>query len=180
MPKRLRIIGLFVAVAVGLAGCQASDAAEQVDEDSSVSEQPAPAPVIPEEPVEPDGPVIQLVSCSQADRVGMEGAITSQTEAFVEGDFELAYSYASPSFQEAVSIDAFTSLIATSYGPLTTSADLRFGECLSDADSGIGTIDARFTEGGLDVLGLRYVMQDTSEGWRVDGASSLEVVGGGA
>lgn len=180
MSARVLIAVFGVLLVPVLVGCQSPGADGPVVNESPTSEHTNPEPTTPEESLEPDSPVLQLVNCNDGDRVGMENTITSQTAAFGEGDFERAYSYASPSFQDAVSIDAFSALIATSYGPLTTSADLRFGQCLVDSESGMGTIDARFTQGGVDVLGLRYTMQDTPEGWRVDGASALEIVGGGA
>ena len=60
------------------------------------------------------------------------------------------------------------------------SAELRFGECLADAKQGTGTIDARFSNNGTEVVGLKYVMVEESAGWRVDGASNLTVVGQGS
>ena len=40
-------------------------------------------------------------------------------------------------------------------------------------------IDVSFLQGGDFVYALRYLMVETSDGWRVDGASDLEVVGEG-
>jgi hypothetical protein len=40
-------------------------------------------------------------------------------------------------------------------------------------------IDVRFLQSGNDVYGLRYLMIETNDGWRVQGASNLELVGEG-
>lgn len=121
-----------------------------------------------------------LVECTPDQRGGMERTIRAQTEAFSDGDYAEAYAYASESFQSSVPLLAFEQIIRGSYGPLVISAELRFGECLADAKQGTGTIDARFSNNGTEVVGLKYVMVEESAGWRVDGASNLTVVGQGS
>jgi hypothetical protein len=86
---------------------------------------------------------------------------------------------ASPSFRAAVPQAVFEQLIGNSYGPLLRTTDLSFESCLIEREQNFATLDARFTQGGIDVFGLRYVVSETEEGWRVDGASDLEVVGSG-
>jgi hypothetical protein len=180
-----------VALVVLLAGCttQMSPVPEesQAEDGPSAPSQPTPPGDsggedgdVAEGDAEGDvdeGPV--LTECDAGERGGMEGTIVAQTSAFADGDFERAYSYASPSFQSAVTLDAFTQLIASSYGPLIDQAELRFGDCLSDSNRGLGTMDARFDQDGIDVFAIRYVLQETDEGWRVDGASNLELIGQG-
>ncbi len=145
-------------------------------------EQPAPAP--DPEPAEEEAPAptpdTGLVACTPDQRSGMERTVRAQTEAFSDGDFEEAYAYASSSFQASVPLMAFEQIILGSYGPLVISADLRFGECLVASEGASGTIDARFSNNGTDVVGLRYVMVDETAGWRVDGASNLTIVGQGS
>ena len=101
------------------------------------------------------------------------------TSAFATEDFELAYSFASPSFRSNVTLEGFVEIIAGSYGPLIESSELIFNDCLVDSDSGLALIDVRFLQAGNDVYGLRYLMMETMEGWRVQSASNLEVVGEG-
>mgnify|MGYP001598723129 CR=1 FL=1 len=145
-------------------------------------EQPAPAP--DPEPGEQDpaesSPDTGLLACTPDQRGGMERTVRAQTEAFSDGDFEEAYAYASSSFQASVPLVAFEQIIRGSYGPLVISADLRFGECLVASEDASGTIDARFSNNGTDVVGLRYVMVEENAGWRVDGASNLTIVGQGS
>jgi hypothetical protein len=91
----------------------------------------------------------------------------------------LAYSFASPSFRSNGSLDGFVAIIAGSYGPLIESSQLRFSSCLINASNGLGLIEVSFLEAGNSVYGLRYLMIETPDGWKVEGASNLQVVGEG-
>lgn len=168
-----------MALIVLVAGC--SPQPTPVTEDS----EPGGAPSSPAPPDNSGGEdagsegAPSLTECNSGDRGAIEGTIVAQTSAFADGDFERAYSYASPSFQSAITLDAFTQLIASSYGPLINQAELRFGDCLSDSTLGVGTIDARFDQDGVDVFAIRYFLQRTDVDWRVDGASNLELIGQG-
>lgn len=147
----------------------------------------APAQVEPErlEQDEPDGeeqptdaePQEVLSACESSERGQTQTIVQAQTGALGGGDFELAYSYATPGFQSAVSLEQFAGLIAASYQPLLGSADLEFGNCLIDQSATRVALDVvvRTTQG--EALGLRYVLLDTEEGWRVDGASDFRLVG---
>lgn len=154
-----------------------------------VSGLPGIGPEVPsvEEPAQPEPQELDeetgasgLVACTPDQRGGMERTIQAQTEAFSDGDYAEAYAYASESFQSSVPLVVFEQIIRGSYGPLVISAELRFGECLVDNEQSTATIDARFSNDGVDVVGLKYVMVDESAGWRVDGASNLTVVGQGS
>lgn len=157
------------------------------------------APVVGDEPVgnptqvepgprqqgEPDGeqqpsdeqPQEVLSACESSERGQTQTIVQAQTGALGGGDFELAYSYATPGFQSAVSLDQFAGLIAASYQPLLGNADLEFGNCLIDQSATRVALDVvvRTTQG--EALGLRYVLLDTDDGWRVDGASDFRLVG---
>lgn len=173
------IASIFLVTLAG--GC--SQQMNPLPEESGTVEKPATPLPEPSDPPESSGSSgeqgASLTECEAAERGAIESTISAQTSAFADGDFERAYSYASPSFQTAVTLDAFTQLIATSYGPLINEAELRFGDCLSDYEFGVGTIDARFDQDGVDVFAIRYVMRATVEGWRIDGASNLELIGQG-
>jgi hypothetical protein len=119
------------------------------------------------------------VACSQSTQAAVEQIVNSQTQAFAKNDYELAYSFASPSFRSSVSLNGFVAIIAGSYGPLIESSKLRFSDCLENSNGGFALIDVSFLQGGDFVYALRYLLVETSDGWRVDGASDLEVVGEG-
>lgn len=125
-------------------------------------------------------PMIQgLQECEAGTQSAIETTVNSQTSAFAGNDFELAYSFASPSFRSNVTLEGFVEIIAGSYGPLIESSRLSFSDCLVDLDSGLAAIDVRFLQSGNDVYALRYLMIETTDGWRVQGASNLQAVGQG-
>lgn len=165
---------ITIPVLLLLAGCTQPLALDAIEPEPTTS-QAEP------EPTETRDPMVQgPVECSATAQRAIEKTVNSQTGAFAENDFELAYSYASPSFRSNVTLERFVEIIAGSYGPLIGSSQLSFSECLVDMDSGLALIDVRFLQSGNDVYALRYLTIETPEGWRVQGASNLQVVGEGA
>ena len=134
-----------------------------------------PDPTQSQAPMTEDGPI----ACDASLQGDIESTVNAQTSAFSSDDFELAYSFASPSFRSNVTLEGFVGIIAGSYGPLIESSELIFSDCLVDLGSGLALIDVRFLQAGNDVYGLRYLMIETMDGWRVQGASNLELVGEG-
>ncbi|GEM_PF-319933 len=179
--------GLLV-LALLVSGCsQTAETESSMNEpelgDSDVSEQTPPEtdsePEAETEVEQSPTETIELVECGQQDQDQMESTIDSQTASFAEGDFEDAYSYASPSFRANVSLNAFIQIINGSYGPLISSSNLQYSNCVADADFGLGFIDVRFTQSGTEVYALKYTLVASDEGWRVDGAGNLEAIGQG-
>ena len=151
----------------------------------SVESEPAPVEQPQQQSPEPEpdpeteqGP--EFSECSQTTQSGIETTINAQTASFAVGDYELAYSYASPSFRSSVSLQRFIGIIEGSYGPLISSSTLGFDSCLYFQEPELATIDVRFSEAGATVYALRYVLVETDLGWRVDGASALASIGSGA
>lgn len=138
----------------------------------------APSETAPEQSDSPQSNATP-VACEQDTQEAIELTVNSQTQAFAQNNYELAYSFASPSFRSSVSLQGFVAIIAGSYGPLIESSKLRFSDCLANPDGGFALIDVSFLQAGDFVYALRYLMVETSAGWRVDGASDLEVVGEG-
>lgn len=155
--------------------------------ETEVASSPTPSPATSEttsaEPApETQGPAPdpEARTCSFDVASEIESAIASQTGAFAEGDFELAYSFASPNFRKNVDLASFVRVIESSYGPLLGSSELRYSNCINSEEGGIALIDVRFVEGETDLYGLRYLMVLADEGWRVEGASNLELVATGS
>ena len=146
-----------------------------------VSESETPTAEAQPEPTQSEAPTIEggPIDCGASLQGGIESTVNAQTSAFSSDDFELAYSFASPSFRSNVTLEGFVGIIAGSYGPLIESSELIFSDCLVDLGSGLALIDVRFLQAGNDVYGLRYLMIETMDGWRVQGASNLELVGEG-
>lgn len=180
----LRVSRSLVAGAVtvlALSGCAIQQDSTEIQNESSVEQSDtAPKNQDPGTDTETDSdPEIEVVECSQVIQSGIEKSINAQTASFAVGDFELAYSYASPSFQASVSLERFIGIIQDSYGPLISSSKLGFDNCLVYPKAELATIDVRFTEAGSEVYALRYVTVETELGWRVDGASALASIGSG-
>jgi hypothetical protein len=149
---------------------------------SIVSESEIPTAKAQPEPTQSEAPMTEggPIDCGASLQGGIETTVNAQTSAFSSDDFELAYSFASPSFRSSVTLEGFVEIIAGSYGPLIKSSELIFSDCMVDLVSGLALIDVRFLQAGNDVYGLRYLMIETMYGWRVQGASNLQVVGEGA
>ena len=167
------------SLAIGLSsGCSLQ--LTSAEPDASEAEQPQQQDQSPQpEPESDSAPEIEFSDCSQTAQSGIETTINAQTASFAVGDYELAYSYASPSFRSSVSLQRFIGIIEGSYGPLITSSTLGFDSCLFYPEPELATIDVRFTEAGETVYALRYVLVETELGWRVDGASALASIGSG-
>ena len=146
-----------------------------------VSESETPNAEAQPESTQSEAPTIEggPIECDASLQGGIESTVNAQTSAFSSDDFELAYSFASPSFRSNVTLEGFVGIIAGSYGPLIESSELIFSDCLVDLGSGLALIDVRFLKAGNDVYGIRYMMIETMDGWRVQGASNLELVGEG-
>jgi hypothetical protein len=160
------------AVLIFVSGCTQLPTAEVQEPGQSQAES---EPGQTEEP----GAQNEPVDCDQKTQIAIEEVINSQTKAFAESNYELAYSYASESFRSGVSLEGFVAIIASSYGPLIESSKLRFSGCLVNPNAGFAVIDVSFLQAGDFVYGLRYLVTDTPDGWRVQGASNLQVVGEG-
>jgi hypothetical protein len=184
MVARGLLAAAIVCVAL-LAGCTASVPAAPIPsgvetQGSNPEVSPEPTDTEPEQ-AEGSGPDAAAPSeCSEPIQLAIEAAIRSQTEAFAADDFELAYSYASDTFRSNVPIRSFVAIIASSYGPLLTSSQLEFSNCFNNQALDLGIIDVRFVESGVALYGLRYIVSASDEGWRVEGASNLELIATGS
>lgn len=167
-----------LSFSLSLVGCSIGSNPEtpQPQQPESMQQTPAPDATDPE----PNQPEIEVIECSQVIQSGIETTINAQTASFAVEDFELAYSYASESFQASVSLNRFIEIIQGSYGPLISSSTLSFDNCLFYPEAPLATIDVRFTEAGSEVYALRYAMVESDLGWRVDGAGALASIGSGA
>ncbi len=172
--KTARQLLYAIPVLLLLVGC-AQPQANIVSESETPTAEAQPKPTQSEAPITEGGPI----ACDASVQGGIEATVNAQTSAFARDDFELAYSFASPSFRSNVTLEGFVEIIAGSYGPLIESSELIFSDCLVDLGSGLALIDVRFLQAGNDVYGLRYLMIETMDGWRVQGASNLELVGEG-
>lgn len=174
-----RTLGSIALIAL-LAGCASSVEPQVALTSAEPKQSPSASPSPSEEESLPEPEASEPIACSEAAQAGIETTINAQTQAFSNEDFDLAYTFASPSFRANVPLASFVGIIAGSYGPLISSSTLSFRDCFTNPDASVGVVDVSFVQSGEDVYGLRYLMVETPDGWRVEGASNLEVVGKGA
>jgi hypothetical protein len=181
----IRALAALVIAAAVLAGCATSVDTNSAQPSRTLeSTEPEAGSDTPE--VTPEAPATEKPqaeapqTCPIEIQTEMENSIRSQTEAFAAEDFELAYSYASPTFRANVDIQSFVAIIGSSYGPLLSSTQLAFSNCFNNQNFDLGIIEVRFVEAGADLYGLRYFLSATELGWRVEAASNLELVATGS
>jgi hypothetical protein len=170
--KTLGKLLVSIALIAIVSGCSQLQPIQAPEPTSTETES---APDQNQEPKPDDGPV----PCQEEIQGEIEKTVNAQTSAFAQSNYELAYSFASPAFRSNISIDGFVQIIASSYGPLIDSSQLRYSNCLVNTDVSFALIDVSFLQSGDFVYALRYLMTQTPDGWRVEGASDLEVVGEG-
>lgn len=187
--KRVAVASALLVLALLVTGCAQSGDAGSANAEPEVSgrdsQQVEPERIQPDSETEPQPEqspteTVKLVECGQREQDLIESTIDSQTASFAADDFQDAYSYASPSFKANVSLDAFIQIINGSYGPLISSSNLQYSNCVADTNLGLGFIDVRFTQSGTEVYALKYTMVSVDQGWRVDGAGNLEAIGQGS
>jgi hypothetical protein len=146
-----------------------------------------PPPTALEEPALPDttdvpdrsdtapAPENSLSPCSGETRQAIEDTVVGQVSAFSDGDFEEAYSYASPSFQAGVPLEVFRQIISVNYPQLLDATNARSGPCEADVAGGVSTIVMRFDTALDPTYTLRYVLELVEDQWRIAGASQEPV-----
>lgn len=159
-----------------LTGCSPQLSAKNSDLTESGA-QVEPRQSAPGEPDTQKRPQEVFSECLAGERGETQTIVQAQTGALGAGDFELAYSYATPNFQAAVTLEQFAGLIASGYQPLTGDSTLEFGICLVDQPVSRVALDVVVRTPQGEALGLRYVLLDTEAGWRIDGASDFRLVG---
>ncbi len=133
---------------------------------------PEPSPDIPERP-EPVPDPFAPEPCDAATRSAIAATVSAQLDAFAGGDVDGAYAWTSPFFRRLVDREAFASLISSEYPWLLGNAGHRLDECGVRSRRAFLVAGVR-AEGQEQVL--RYDLSLEPDGWRIDGAMSLQGV----
>ena len=138
----------------------------------SPSNEPAPSQTEqteqPEQPEQtPTQPDVQVAECTQETFDATRQTIDGQQEAFATGDFAVARSFASQSFQSSVSVEQFREIIIGTYPFLIDSPELAFPECQRETDTVLMRVEVNGSPS--IVLVYRLVLED--DGWFIDAAS---------
>lgn len=122
-----------------------------------------------------DDQEVSATPCDAVTRAAIETAVIGQVNAFSLGDFDAAYAFASPGFQEGMSREVFGQLIRANYAQLLQATNPRSSSCDADEQNGFSTIVMRFDTPTTSGYTLRYVLEYVDNQWRIAGASEEAV-----
>lgn len=109
----------------------------------------------------------------QAQDAAIRQTITEQLEAFRADDFAKAFTFASPSLQDYFQTpERFGRMVTQGYPMVRRPKDVGYLEMRNDAGTYWQKVQITDAEGRLHVL--EYRMQETSEGWRINGVQILD------
>ncbi len=172
LARRVTLPGLLITVpclftmSVVLVGCApASETLSSVEVPSSAAASASPGP---SQPVPDADPAVE--DCNPDVAAAAFDVVQRQQRAFADEDFAGALRLASTGFQSSVTLPQFTALIASGYGFLLTTQQLRMTECTTDDTTAV----LRVGVGNDAVLAYRMVAEDDE--WRIDGASILKEI----
>ena len=152
----------LIALVLSTVSCEEAVVETDVVEPPAVSEAPAPAPGPPPTPT--------LEPCNAGQKESIEQSITAQAESLAAGDWEGAYSYASPSFRSAVTIDQFEQVILGQYDMLLSFESAQFGRCEVLA-SRAAIMNVEVLSGLYQPVIMVYEMVASDGAWFVNGVA---------
>ena len=106
-------------------------------------------------------------SCSSAQAKLVDKHISGQIDALVSKNWQLAFSFASESFQKNIGLDQFTEIISSQYSMLIENQGYKFEMC--DFADDKATQEVRVTSGGQDYL-LTYRVSINGSKLGIEGA----------
>ncbi len=108
----------------------------------------------------------------QSDQSGIENTIQSQIDAFINDDFEQAFTYASPTIKSIFgNSDRFGQMVRNGYPMVWRPADIRFLELREVNGAPWQRVMIRDQTGAFHILD--YEMLSTEMGWRINGVQLL-------
>ena len=176
-----------IALSLGLllaAGCTPAPetlAPPAVDPEPSPAPVPEPDPDTDPEDALPDPPprppaapdTATPADCDDATRERIEATLSTQLDAFAADDLAGAYAMTSPFFRNFYDVDAFATLILDGYPQLVGNDGHRFDECRTVGRRAFIVVGVRASD--TETV-LRYDLSEEPEGWRIDGARTLDGV----
>lgn len=148
--------------------------------ESTGSVEPAPpaAPATPEPrsapPQAPDEPP-QSAACDDETMAAIDRSIDGQLQAFRDGDFDAARTFASSGFRDQVDVTEFETLIENNFEELLSSTGHTLGHCLATDDRANVLVGVRSGDEVIAVLAYRLLREDGQ--WRVSGAANIDQQG---
>lgn len=160
VPGVLRwAVGLLVLSTIS---CQAALIEPEATEVPAASEAPAPAPA------PSPSPAPEVEACDSDQEESIQRTISAQSEALAAGDWELAYSYASPAFRAAVTIEQFERVITRQYDMLLYFEGAEFGPCETPTP-GIASVSVEVRSAFYRPVIMVYEVVSSDGSWFVNG-----------
>ncbi|MEO0544351.1 MAG: DUF4864 domain-containing protein [Pseudomonadota bacterium] len=107
-----------------------------------------------------------------ADENAARAIISQQLESFLAGDFENAYSYASPNIKRLFpTLNQFMSMVQSGYLPVLRPGNYAFGRVETAPDGRVLQEVTIRAPDGSDWTALYYMQQQEDGSWKVDGVS---------
>ena len=147
-----------------LASCAPADLSDSPP-DTSPSVLGAEGEVTPESDATAPEPPALPTPCPAPDTQEIQDTIRAQSMALAEEDFATAYTFASPSFRDSVSLEQFERVITRQYDMLLTFQSARFGRCDVDG-TGRASVSVEVRSAGYPPVTMRYEMVNGDQ-WRV-------------
>lgn len=107
---------------------------------------------------------------------GIEATITAQIDAFLNDDFETAFTYASPNIQGIFgNSDRFGMMVRQGYPMVWRPDNVEYLELRNFSGALWQRVKIRDRDGRLHFLD--YQMIETGDGWKIDGVQILQAPG---
>lgn len=108
-----------------------------------------------------------------------QDVVTRQLEAFLSGDFQTAYSYASPDIKRIFpTLDSFMSMVRNGYLPVLRPGNYAFGRVETDAEGRLVWEVLIRAPNGSDYTAAYYMERQADGSWKVDAVSLREGAAG--
>lgn len=176
-----RRAAVAAALAALLCGCTDSDVIEVSRSDQAAPPSASPTPPAAAPTSEPTGspsasnstPDSSPQDCDDADRGGIEAAISGQLAAFGQGDYAAAREFATDGFRAGVDLERFREIIDEGFPVVRDNTGHETGRCLTDGPFGSAVVTVTAGDGEEQVLA--YLMErDDQDTWRIAGARPLQ------
>ncbi|MEO0920473.1 MAG: DUF4864 domain-containing protein [Pseudomonadota bacterium] len=107
-----------------------------------------------------------------ADENAARAIISQQLESFLSGDFDTAYSYASPKIKRLFpTLDRFMSMVQSGYLPVLRPGNYAFGRVETAPDGRVLQEVTIRAPDGSDWTALYFMQQQEDGSWKVDGVN---------
>jgi hypothetical protein len=114
--------------------------------------------------------------CSVEVERALGETIGAQIGALGSGDFEGAYAFAAPEFQESITVELFEIIIRDGFDSLLSADSHTLSTCVYNPKLGRASTVVTVRTTSQEIFTLAYSLRETDQGWRIVGADPVEPV----